>query len=147
MKNDLAGRLHFADSEGTLVVNDSFIFTGETLTKLTDVYKDQVGLNFANATLQLNNQTSIDTKIAVGSIAGNQAVSIGASGDLTLEGENGVSNIGLLTNEGKLSVVNNAQVMVDKLTGTGSINLGEENGSGAKFNVGTLAMTERSQST
>ena len=141
VKNDLAGRLHFADSEGTLVVNDSFIFTGETLTKLTDVYKDQVVLNFANATLQLNNQTSIDTKIAVGSIAGNQAVSIGASGDLTLEGENGVSNIGLLTNEGKLSVVNNAQVMVDKLTGTGSINLGEENGSGAKFNVGTLAMT------
>lgn len=47
-----------------------------------------------------------------------------------------------MTNEGKLSVVNNAQVMVDKLTGTGSINLGEENGSGAKFNVGTLAMTE-----
>lgn len=141
VKNDLAGRLHFADSKGTLVVNDSFIFTGETLTKLTDVYKDQVGLNFANATLQLNNQTSIDTKIAVGSIAGNQAVSIGASGDLTLEGENGVSNIGLLTNEGKLSVVNNAQVMVDKLTGTGSINLGEENGSGAKFNVGSLAMT------
>lgn len=141
VKNDLAGRLHFADSEGTLVVNDSFIFTGETLTKLTDVYKDQVGLNFANATLQLNNQTSIDTKIAVGSIAGNQAVSIGASGDLTLEGKNGVSNIGLLTNEGKLSVVNNAQVMVDKLTGTGSINLGEENGSGAKFNVGSLAMT------
>lgn len=142
VKNDLAGRLHFADSEGTLVVNDSFIFTGETLTKLTDVYKDQVGLNFANATLQLNNQTSIDTKIAVSSIASNQAVSIGASGDLTLQGENGVSNIGLLTNEGKLSVVNNAQVMVDKLTGTGSINLGEENGSGAKFNVGTLAMTE-----
>ena len=142
VKNDLAGRLHFADSEGTLVVNDSFIFTGETLTKLTDVYKDQVGLNFANATLQLNNQTSIDTKIAVSSIASNQAVSIGASGDLTLQGENGVSNIVLLTNEGKLSVVNNAQVMVDKLTGTGSINLGEENGSGAKFNVGTLAMTE-----
>ena len=136
-------RLSFVDSEkGTLSISDKFTYTGADLTSLSTIYKSQVGLNFANATLALEDNINIDTPVTTGTISGNKNVDIREGGSLTLTGNNETSNIDTVTlNEGAtLSANNNTTVKIDTLSGTGDVTVGERNGTSAHMSVNKLAM-------
>ena len=136
-------RLSFVDSEkGTLSISDKFTYTGTDLTSLSTIYKGQVGLNFANATLALEDKVIIDTPVTTGTISGNKNVEISEGGSLTLTGNNETSNIDTVKlNEGStLSANNNTTVKIDTLSGTGDVTVGERNGTSAHMSVNKLAM-------
>ena len=138
-------RLSFVDSEkGTLSISDKFTYTGTDLTSLSTIYNGQVGLNFANATLDLEDNINIDTPITTGTISGNKNVEIREGGSLTLTGNNETSNIDTVTlNAGTtLSANNNTTVKIDTLqsdTG-GVVIVGKRNGTSAHMSVNKLAM-------
>ena len=136
-------RLSFVDSEkGTLSISDKFTYTGTDLTSLSTIYKGQVGLNFANATLALEDKVIIDTPVTTGTISGNKNVEISEGGSLTLTGNNETSNIDTVKlNEGStLSANNNTTVKIDTLSGTGDVIVGKRNGTKAHMSVNKLAM-------
>ena len=136
-------RLSFVDSEkGTLSISDKFTYTGADLTSLSTIYKGQVGLNFANATLALEDNVTIDTPVTTGSIAGNKNVNISEGGSLTLSGNNETSDINTatLTNGATLSANNGTTVKIDTLSGTGDVTVGEHNGTNAHMSINKLDM-------
>ena len=136
-------RLSFVDSEkGTLSISDKFAYTGTDLTSLSTIYKGQVGLNFANATLALEDNVIIDTPVTTGTISGNKNVEIREGGSLTLTGNNKTSNINTVTlNAGAtLSANNNTTVKIDTLSGTGDVTVGKLNGTNAHMSINKLDM-------
>ena len=136
-------RLSFVDSEkGTLSISDKFTYTGTDLTSLSTIYKGQVGLNFANATLALEDKVIIDTPVTTGTISGNKDVEISEGGSLTLTGNNKTSNIDTVKlNEGStLSANNNTTVKIDTLSGTGDVIVGKRNGTKAHMSINKLGM-------
>ena len=137
-------RLSFVDSEkGTLSISDKFTYTGADLTSLSYVYKGQVGLNFANATLALEDNINIDTPVTTGTISGNKKVDISRGGSLTLTGNNETSNIDTVTLPAgtTLSANNNTTVKIDTLSGTGGdVIVGKHNGTKAHMSVNKLNM-------
>ena len=141
--NNVGARLSFVDSEkGTLSISDKFAYTGTDLTSLSTIYKGQVGLNFANATLALEDNVIIDTPVTTGTISGNKNVEIREGGSLTLTGNNKTSNINTVTlNAGAtLSANNNTTVKIDTLSGTGDVTVGKLNGTNAHMSINKLDM-------
>ena len=141
--NNVGARLSFVDSEkGTLSISDKFTYTGTDLTSLSTIYKGQVGLNFANATLALEDKVIIDTPVTTGTITGNKNVEISEGGSLTLTGNNETSNIDTVKlNEGStLSANNNTTVKIDTLSGTGDVIVGKRNGTKAHMSINKLGM-------
>ena len=139
----IEGRLNFENSnEGTLLISDKFTYTGTDLTSLSNIYKGQVGLNFSNATLALEDNVTIDTPVTTGTIAGNKNVNISEGGSLTLSGNNETSdiNIATLTNGATLSANNGTTVKIDTLSGVGTVTVGEHGGTKAHMSVNKLDM-------
>ena len=131
----LDARLKFAESQdGVLSISDAFTYTGSDLTKLTEVYADSVGLNFANASLLLaeDEPLNVTTDVTTGSVTGGNNVTVSGTGALTIAGEGETSEIGTLTvdTNGTLKVNNNSSVTLDALAGSGTVYVGNDESAG-----------------
>lgn len=103
-------------------------------------------ISMLNANLQAtgnDSNLSITHDLATAALTGFDTINIGDGATLTLQGKDKTSSLSSieLTTGTSLKVINESKLIVDKLSGTGNITVGENDGNGASMSIQTLSMT------
>ena len=145
-----------ADAGASLIITDKFAYSASGLTALSNAYStvDNLSLVLKNASLYTDadakdiaipKNTSVEVA-ATGDIGnGAEKISIDAQGGLTVFGKTlgkaeAAASVIDVASDGTLSVIENASLTVDTLSGAGQVNIGEINGRGASLSIKNLTM-------
>ena len=145
-----------ADAGASLIITDKFAYSASGLTALSNAYStvDNLSLVLKNASLH----TDADAKDIA--IPKNTSVEVAATGDIgngaekiSIDNQGGLIVFGKtlgkaeatasvidVASDGTLSVIENASLTVDTLSGAGQVNIGEINGLGASLSIKNLTM-------
>ena len=137
----------FTFTSGTLALADSGPYGTDLYNSIVDqLHNPKVTLNFMNATLATNNNVPLEIRqdTSVAGISGETLNIISAS--LSVAGENQSSSLGTVTlnDGGAIAAKNNATVNIDTLSGTGTVSVGEYEGTNAHMVINNLDMDEGS---
>ena len=145
-----------ADAGASLIITDKFAYSASGLTALSNAYStvDNLSLVLKNASLYTDadakdiaipKNTSVEVA-ATGDIGnGAEKISIDTQGGLTVFGKTlgkaeATASVIDVASDGTLSVIENASLTVDTLSGAGQVNIGETNGLGASLSIKNLTM-------
>ena len=145
-----------ADAGASLIITDKFAYSASGLTALSNAYStvDNLSLVLKNASLYTDadakdiaipKNTSVEVA-ATGDIGnGAEKISIDTEGGLTVFGKTlgkaeATASVIDVASDGTLSVIENASLTVDTLSGAGQVNIGETNGLGASLSIKNLTM-------
>ena len=102
-------------------------------------------ISMLNANLQAtenDSNLSITSDHATAALTGFDTINIDNNATLTLQGKDKTSSLSSieLTTGTSLNVINESKLIVDKLSGSGNITVGENDGNGASMSIQTLSM-------
>ena len=155
---DANGLLNIASADvgASLIITDKFAYSASGLTALSNAYStiDNLSLVLKNASLYTDadakdiaipKNTSVEVA-ATGDIGnGAEKISIDTQGGLTVFGKTlgkaeATASVIDIASDGTLSVIENASLTVDTLSGAGQVNIGKINGRGASLSIKNLTM-------